>query len=68
MTPLRRRYIEDLRLKNFSPNTIRVYMHAVAAFARFCGRSPEALGEEDVRKYLVHLVSDRRLSRSLYRR
>jgi integrase/recombinase XerD len=66
MTPLRRRYIEDLRLKNFSPNTIRVYMHAVAAFARFFGRSPEALGEEDVRTYLVHLVSERRLSRSQY--
>lgn len=65
MTPLRQRYIEDLRLKNFSPSTIKVYVHAVASFAKFCGRSPEESGEEDVRKYLVHLF-ERGLSRSLF--
>ena len=32
MTPLRQRYIDDLRLKNFSPGTIKVYVHAVAKF------------------------------------
>jgi len=65
MTPLRKRYIEDLRLKNFSPNTIKVYVDSVVAFAKFAGRSPEELGEEDVRKYLVHLC-DRGISRSLF--
>ncbi len=56
MTPLRQRYIDDLRLKNFSPKTIKVYVHAVAKFARHCGRSPDQLSREDVRDYLLHLI------------
>ena len=66
MTPLRQRFIEDLRLKHFSAGTIRVYVDAVAAFAQFFGRSPEQLNEEHVRQYLVHLVHTRGLSRSQY--
>ncbi len=56
MTPLRRRYIEALQLKNFSAGTIKVYVHAVDRFARHFGRSPEALNGEHVREYLVHLI------------
>jgi integrase/recombinase XerD len=63
MTPLRQRYIEDLRLKNFSPGTIKVYVFAVAKFARHFGRSPETLGGEDVRAYILHLL-DRGIARS----
>lgn len=63
MTPLRQRYIDDLRLKNFSPKTIKVYVHAVARFARHFARSPEQLSQEDVRNYLVHLI-ERGVARS----
>lgn len=56
MTPLRQRYIEDLRLKNFSPKTIKVYVHAVAKFAKHFERSPDQLSQEEVREYLVHLM------------
>ncbi len=63
MTPLRRRYIDDLRLKNFSPGTIKVYVHAVEMFASFLGRSPDRSTVEDVRRYLLQLM-DRGLSRS----
>jgi site-specific recombinase XerD len=63
MTPLRRRYIDDLRLKNFSPGTIKVYVHAVEMFANFLGRSPHRSTVEDVRRYLLQLM-DRGLSRS----
>lgn len=63
MTPLRQRYIEDLRLKNFSPGTIKVYVFAVAKFARHFGRSPETLSGEDVRAYILHLL-DRGIARS----
>jgi len=56
MTPLRRRMIEDLRLRNRSPRTIEAYVLQVARFAQFHGRSPEPLGPEEVRAYQVALV------------
>ena len=63
MGPLRQRYIDDLRLKNFSSKTIKVYVAAVAKFAKHFGRSPDQLSQEDVRAYLIHLM-DRGLARS----
>ena len=63
MTPLRKRFIDDLRLKNFSDGTIKVYVHAVEKFARFLGRSPDESTAEDVRAFLIHEL-DRGLSRS----
>jgi integrase/recombinase XerD len=63
MTPLRQRYIDDLRLKNFSPRTIRVYVQAVAKFAQHFGRSPDTLTREEVRAYRVQLI-DLDMSRS----
>ena len=63
MTPLRQRFIDDLRLKNFSDGTIKVYVRAVEKFALFLGRSPDESTAEDVRAFMVHQL-DRGLSRS----
>lgn len=57
MSPLRRRMIEDMTVRNLSPATQRSYVHAVAKFSRHFNRSPDRLGLEDVRAYQVHLVS-----------
>jgi site-specific recombinase XerD len=57
MSPLRRRMIEDMTVRNLSPATQRSYVHAVVKFARFFGRSPDRLTLEDVRTYQVHLVA-----------
>jgi len=62
MTPLRRRMTEDLILHNRSPKTIRLYIHWVADFARHFHASPEQLGPEHVRSYLLHLVQERQAS------
>jgi len=57
MSPLRRRMIEDMTVRNLSPATQRSYVHAVAKFSRYFGRSPDRLGLEEVRAFQVHLVS-----------
>jgi hypothetical protein len=56
MVSLRQRYFDDLRLKNFSPKTIKVYVHAVSRFARHFDKSPEQLAGEEIRAYMVHLI------------
>jgi integrase/recombinase XerD len=57
MSPLRRRMIEDMTIRNLSPATQQSYIRAVAKFSRYFGRSPDRLGLEDVRAYQVHLAS-----------
>jgi integrase/recombinase XerD len=57
MSPLRRRMVEDMTVRNLSPATQRSYLHAVSKFSRYFSRSPDRLGLEDVRAFQVHLVS-----------
>ena len=57
LNPLRRRMIEDMKVRNLSPVTQRCYVHAVAKFARYFNRSPDRLGLTDVRTYQIHLAS-----------
>jgi site-specific recombinase XerD len=65
MTPLRQRFIDDLRLRNYARRTIGTYVCQVASFARHFGRSPELLGADDVRAYQLHLLQ-RRVSWSTF--
>jgi site-specific recombinase XerD len=53
---------EDLRLRNFSERTIRRYTHIVAEFARYFHKSPDQLGPEHVRTYLLFLLNERKLA------
>jgi len=55
--PLRRRMIGNMTVRTLSPTTQRSYVHAVAKFSRFFGRSPDTLTLEDVRTFQVHLAS-----------
>jgi len=56
MTPLRQRFIDDLRLRNYAPRTIETYVGRIVAFAKHFGRSPELLGPEEVRAFQLHLL------------
>jgi len=62
MTHLRQRMQEDLRLRNFSERTIRHYTHTVAEFAKYFHRSPDQLGPEHVRTFLLYLLNERKLA------
>lgn len=61
MTPLRRRMTEQLQLRNLSKTTEDTYLKCVERYARFFHKSPEQLGPEQVREYLLHLKNDRKV-------
>ena len=60
MTPLRKRMIEELQLRNYADFTIERYLEAAQSFAEFIGKSPAEAGAEQIRDYLLHLVKDRK--------
>src|SRR5438128_7632701 len=59
MTPLRQRFIDDLRLRNYARRTIDTYVSRVACFAKYFNRSPELLGPTEVRDFQLHLLQQR---------
>lgn len=67
MTPLRKRMIEALELRGSSPKTIKLYVDCTARFARHFNKSPEHLGTEEVRQYLLYLVHERKVAWSTYK-
>ena len=52
----------DLILKAYSPHTKRAYLRGVQQFVRHYMRSPEEMGETEVRNFLLYLVRDRQAS------
>lgn len=67
MTPLRQRMIETLELHGLSPKTLKLYVDCVARFARHFGKSPEQLGADEVRAYLLYLIHERKVARGTYK-
>ena len=67
MSKLRKRFIEDLRLRGHADSTVEAYVHAVADLARYLKRSPAHAREEDVRRYFIHLSEERKLAESSIR-
>ena len=64
MTPLRQRMIREMELRQFSPCTIESYQTAVLGLSQFYHRSPDQLQLEEVRSYLHHLLTERKLAQS----
>ena len=59
MSPLRRRMIEDMTIRNLSRSTQQSYIYAVAKFSRHFNCPPDQLGMEEVRAYQLHLVAQK---------
>jgi integrase/recombinase XerD len=57
MSPLRRRMIEDMTVRNLSRETQQSYVRAVSRFSKHFGRSPDRLDLEDIRAYQIYLTS-----------
>src|SRR5580692_3080959 len=66
MTPLRQRMLEDLRIRNYSPSTVRAYIRCIADFAEHFNQSPDKLGSEEIRSYQLFLLNQKRVKLSTY--
>jgi len=67
MGQLRDRMEQDLILCGLRPATRRNYLFYGRQFAAFFRRSPEQLGEAEIRKFLLHHIQVRRASYDTYR-
>ena len=57
VSPLRRRMIEDMTIRQFGDKTKRDYTRQVREFTAFLGRSPDRAEPEDLRRYQLRLAS-----------
>ncbi|MDF3888299.1 tyrosine-type recombinase/integrase [Cupriavidus basilensis] len=62
MTPLRERMLHDMQIRNLADNTQKSHLLQVASFARHFHRSPDLLGPEVIRAWLVYLREERKLA------
>ena len=64
MTELRKRMIEDMQLHGYADRTMQSYADAVRVLAKHYQCPPTQLTEEDIRKFFLHLINDRKSARS----
>jgi len=58
--------IHDMQFRNLAQGTVRAYVREVAQFARYFKCSPDRLGSEQVRAYLVYLIEQKKASWGQY--
>jgi site-specific recombinase XerD len=56
--------IEDMQIRNLAVHTQNTYVLQVSMFARHFSRSPEMLGQEEIRSYEVYLTNEKKLAAS----
>ena len=66
MTPLRRRMLDEMELRNFTDDTKKNYVNAVSQLARYFDKCPSKINQEELRRYLLHLRTERRVANSTY--
>jgi site-specific recombinase XerD len=57
MTALRKRLIEDMQVRNYSPRTVEAYVAAVVKLTKHFMKAPDQLTNEELRAFQVHLLS-----------
>ena len=62
MTTLRQKLIDEIQLRGFSPHTQDSYVRWGTGLARFRHRSPDQIGDDEIKAYLLHLLRIRKLA------
>ena len=65
MGKLRDQMLADLELRNYSHKTRGEYVRCACNFAKHFWRSPDLMGEDEIRRFLLHLVRVRKVSPSV---
>lgn len=66
MTKLRQRMLEDLRIRNYAPTTVKCYVRSLAEFARYFNKPPDQLGPEEIRRWQLYLLNEKRVKQATY--
>lgn len=67
MTPLRQKMVEDMQLRGLSEKTQEAYVGAVRQLAEHYGKSPQHIGDEELRQYFLRLTNVKQLTPSTIR-
>ncbi len=62
MGALRKQMDGDLVVRGMSVRTREAYLGAVAGLAKYYGRRPDRISEQEVQNYLLHLIEERKLA------
>ena len=67
MEKLREQMRADLQLSGIKPKTQTDYLREVDNLAKYFNRSPEELGEAELKEYMLYLINERHLSEGTFR-
>ncbi len=62
MSPLRKKMIDIMTLKRYSPKTQKHYLKWVIELSQYFNKSPDKLSNEQIQKFLLYLQNERLLS------
>ena len=54
--------LEDMKIRNLALNTQESYLRQVSQFARHFSKSPDLLGQEEIRSYRIYLTQEKKLA------
>lgn len=54
MTSLRKRFIDDLKIADYSQRSIETYVYSVSKFAQYYGKSPENISNQELKDYILY--------------
>ncbi|MFZ4779696.1 MAG: tyrosine-type recombinase/integrase [Terrimicrobiaceae bacterium] len=67
MTVLRQKMIEDMQLRGLAPRTQESYAQVIFQLAKHYHKSPDQLGEDELREYFLYLKNVKGVSPSTFR-
>jgi len=62
MSPLRQKFIDEMKLRNFAVRTVSSYTGAMVALTKHYNRSPDKISEHEIKQYILFMTEKRNLA------